>query len=120
MDVAIGQAITMDDPVWRDLLIRMADWKLDPRAERELRENTNFGRLSPETQKLLKACAVYYQKGIFPNGTLVPMDLPPLVTSELKQTVRKELDQQLQERAAAEARQYQQNVDWSQFSNMRW
>lgn len=120
MDVALGQAITMDDPVWRDLLIRMADWKLDPRAERELRENTNFGRLSPDTQELLKACARYYQKGIFPGSSLVPLTPPPLVTSELKQTVQKELDRQQQERAAAEARLYQQNVDWSQLSNMRW
>ncbi|MDO3509513.1 T6SS effector phospholipase Tle3 domain-containing protein [Ralstonia pseudosolanacearum] len=120
MDVALGQAITMDDPVWRDLLIRMADWKLDRRAEKGLRGNTNFGRLSPETRKLLEACVDYYQHGVFPDSSLVPMTPPPLVTSELKQTVRKELDQQLQERAAAEARLYQQNVDWSQLSNMRW
>lgn len=30
MDVAIGQAVSLDDPDWRDLLIRMGDWKLNP------------------------------------------------------------------------------------------
>ncbi len=120
MDVAIGQAITMDDPVWRDLLIRMADWKLDASAEDGLTDNVNFGRLSPETQKLLKACAKYYQKGIFPDSSLVPMEPPPLVTSELKPQVQEKLDRQQQERAAAEAKQYQQSVDWGKLSNMRW
>ncbi|WP_155520609.1 effector protein Tle3 domain-containing protein, partial [Ralstonia solanacearum] len=67
MDVAVGQALTMDDPVWRDLLIRMADWKLDRDAASRLTANTNYGRLSPETQKLLTACIKYYQYGIFPN-----------------------------------------------------
>ncbi|WP_081024192.1 effector protein Tle3 domain-containing protein, partial [Ralstonia solanacearum] len=67
MDVAIGQSLTMDDPVWRDLLIRMADWKFDPPSAKRLTENTNYGRLSPETQKLLTACIKYYQYGIFPN-----------------------------------------------------
>ncbi|MDC6301056.1 hypothetical protein PP730_23240, partial [Ralstonia solanacearum] len=62
----------------------------------------------------------YYQYGIFPNHTIVPLELPPLVTSELKPAVQKELDRQQQERAAAEARQYQNSVDWSKFSNMRW
>lgn len=27
MDVAIGQAVMLDDPVWRELLIGIADWK---------------------------------------------------------------------------------------------
>ncbi len=76
--------------------------------------------LSPETQKLLAACIQYYQNGIFPNHSIVPLELPPLVTSELKPAVQKELDRQQQERAAAEARQYQNSVDWSKFSNMRW
>ena len=120
MDVAIGQAITLDDPVWRDLLIRMGDWKLDSRAERGLRDNPNFSRLSAETQNLLKACAKYYQTGVFPDSSIVSMEVPPLVTSELKQKVQKELDRQQQERAAAEAKQYQQSVDWSKLSNMRW
>ncbi|AYB53384.2 DUF3274 domain-containing protein [Ralstonia solanacearum] len=120
MDVAVGQALTMDDPVWRDLLIRMADWKLDRSAADGLQKNANYHRLSPETQKLLSACMKYYQYGIFPNHTIVPLELPPLVTSELKPAVQKELDRQQQERAAAEARQYQNSVDWSKFSNMRW
>ncbi|OAI62514.1 membrane protein [Ralstonia solanacearum] len=120
MDVAIGQAITMNDPVWRDLLIRMADWKLDPLTAEGLQKNANYHRLSPETQNLLEACIRYYQRGVFPDNSVVPLELPPLVTSELKPAVQKELNRQQQERAAAEARQYQNSVDWSKFSNMRW
>ncbi|WP_254448584.1 DUF3274 domain-containing protein [Burkholderia pseudomallei] len=30
MDVAIGQAVTLDDPDWRRLLLLMADWKMTP------------------------------------------------------------------------------------------
>lgn len=84
MDVAIGQAVTLDDPVWRDLLILIADWKLDRRAITKIKESTNYHRLSDETTALLDACARYYQKGEFPDA-LIPTTPPPLVTSELTQ-----------------------------------
>lgn len=120
MDVAIGQAVTLDDPVWRDLLVRMGDWKLDPSAEDGLKRNANYGRLSSETQKLLKACAVYYQSGVFPDSSIVPMEPPPLVTSELKPEVQAALNRQQEEQAAAEARQYERTIDWTKLSNARW
>lgn len=120
MDVAIGQAITLDDPIWRDLLIRMADWKLDKRAATDLKSNENYDRLNSETKKLLDACVNYYQEGIFPDTSIVSMEMPPLVASELKQNVQKELDRLQKERAAAEVRLYQPNGDWNKLSNMRW
>lgn len=38
MDVAIGQAVTMDDPTWRDLLVSIADWKLTPDAMAKIKK----------------------------------------------------------------------------------
>ena len=86
MDVAIGQAVSIDDPNWRDLLIRMADWKLDRRAYKQLTENPNFGRLASTDQRaaeLVEASMAYYQVGTFPPEAVVSLaTMPPLVTSE--------------------------------------
>lgn len=83
MDVAIGQAVTLDDPVWRDLLVMMADWKLDRNAMKKIKGNANFGRLDQPTQDLIQACSDYYLGGIFPEK-FVSSTPPTLVTSELK------------------------------------
>jgi hypothetical protein len=84
MDVAIGQAITLDDPVWRDLLIRIADWKMDPKAFVKITQNKAFvDRLSQQDRDFVKACADYYQTGTFPGEQFVSMTMPSLVTSEL-------------------------------------
>ncbi|WP_434113498.1 T6SS effector phospholipase Tle3 domain-containing protein [Paraburkholderia caffeinilytica] len=83
MDVAIGQAVSLDDPDWRDLLIRMADWRLTTAAMTPLQANPNYGRLNERTKNLIEATATYYQKGIFPDESVVPLKtMPPLVTSE--------------------------------------
>ena len=86
MDVAVGQAVSIDDPHWRDLLIRMADWKLDPGAYKSLKDNPNYGRLRSIDQKavqLIEASKTYYQVGTFPVESVVPLaTLPPLITSE--------------------------------------
>lgn len=82
MDVAIGQAVTLDDPVWRELLILMADWKMNLNVIKKIQNNANFGRLSPKTQEFILACSNYYLSGTFPEEH-VSMTMPPLVTSEL-------------------------------------
>ncbi|MDI3302991.1 MAG: DUF3274 domain-containing protein [Burkholderia multivorans] len=82
MDVAIGQAVTLDDPVWRELLILMADWKMDRAAVNKIKGNANFGRLPPKTQEFILACSNYYLSGTFPDE-YVSATMPPLVTSEL-------------------------------------
>ncbi|OWY30063.1 effector protein Tle3 domain-containing protein [Herbaspirillum robiniae] len=83
MDVAIGQAVTMDDPDWRELLMRMADWRLDAEATEKLSGNPNYRRLDPQTRSLLAACGKYYELGEFPYEH-ISLQMPPLVTSEEK------------------------------------
>lgn len=82
MDVAIGQAITLDDPVWRELLILMADWKMTPQNYKKIKDNANYDRLDQSTKDLIDGCRDYYIKGVFPEK-YVSMGWPKLVTSEL-------------------------------------
>jgi hypothetical protein len=85
MDVAIGQAVSINDPHWRDLLIRMADWKLDTAAAALLTGHPNYLRLNQATRDLIDASARYYQEGKFPPERIVSLaekDWPSLVTSE--------------------------------------
>lgn len=84
MDVAIGQGAMLDDPSWRDLLIRMADWRLIDKKHNELKANPNYGRLSKRVQDLIAATAKYYQKGLFPPQGIVPLTPPPLVVDGRK------------------------------------
>ncbi|WDD91222.1 DUF3274 domain-containing protein [Burkholderia sp. FERM BP-3421] len=85
MDVAIGQAVTLDDPVWRELLILMADWRMDDSALFKIKNNLNYKRLNQGAQDFIQACADYYSVGIFPEK-YVSSTFPPLVTSELTST----------------------------------
>ncbi|WP_122879591.1 effector protein Tle3 domain-containing protein, partial [Burkholderia pseudomallei] len=84
MDVAIGQAVTLDDPDWRQLLLLMADWKMTPSAQKKITNCKSFVRLDDHTQGFIDACAKYYQKGLFPSEKFVSLALPSLITSELK------------------------------------
>ncbi|WP_083893483.1 T6SS effector phospholipase Tle3 domain-containing protein [Herbaspirillum sp. B65] len=84
MDVAIGQAITLDDAVWRDLIVLIADWKMDPNALGKITQNKAFtDRLSQEDRDFILACKDYYQLGKFPGEHFVSLKMPSLVTSEL-------------------------------------
>ncbi|WP_260428190.1 DUF3274 domain-containing protein [Burkholderia sp. Bp9031] len=82
MDVAIGQAVTLDDPVWRELLILMADWKMAPASLAKIQKNANYGRLDSKMRDFIQACSDYYMYGTFPEAH-VSSTPPPLVTSEL-------------------------------------
>ncbi|MGG1949290.1 DUF3274 domain-containing protein [Trinickia sp. NRRL B-1857] len=84
MDVAIGQGAMLDDPDWRDLLIRMADWRLTVVNLKQLQANPNYGRLSKPVKDLIAATADYYQNGAFPPEAIVPLTAPPLVTDGRK------------------------------------
>jgi hypothetical protein len=84
MDVAIGQAITLDDPVWRDLLIGIADWKMNKQAFSQITKNEAYNnRISQDDRDFIIACKDYYQRGKFPDEQFVSMTMPSLVTSEL-------------------------------------
>lgn len=68
MDVAIGQARSLDDPDMRDLLIRIADWKIDKNAIKAIRINPCYeSRLSDDSRDLVEACHAYYKAGTFPS-----------------------------------------------------
>ncbi|WP_323123049.1 T6SS effector phospholipase Tle3 domain-containing protein [Burkholderia alba] len=85
MDVAIGQAVSMDDKDWRALLAMMADWKLDSKIYKALTNNPIYqaGKLDQKTAKLLEANMKYYTTGVFPPESVVSLEtMPPLVTSE--------------------------------------
>lgn len=85
MDVAIGQAVSIDDPNWRALLIQIADWKFDAPTAKQIAANPNYHRLDKATLDLITASNTYYLTGVFPSAALVPLaqtSWPPLVTSE--------------------------------------
>ncbi len=79
MDVAIGQGAMLDDKHWRDLLIGMADWRLKDVKYNALTSNPNYCRLSQRVRDLVEATADYYQNGVFPQETIVPLTVPPLM-----------------------------------------
>ncbi len=83
MDVAIGQAVTLDDPAWRELLTLMADWKMDAATMAKIQRNAAYSRLDTDTRNFIKAVSDYYQSGSFPAEHFVSSTMPPLVTSEL-------------------------------------
>lgn len=111
MDIAIGQAVSIDDKDWRDLLTGMADWKLDAGAHAQLARNPNYGKLKAIDQKavdLIDASAVYYTAGTFPAESVVPLKtMPPLVTSET-----------IVEQKNPPALPPAPPIDWSAFSGM--
>lgn len=80
MDVAVGQGKCLDDPQIREVLIAMADWRMDEKAYKEgLTQMPGWPRLSAEARALVTANFLYYQYGTFPSPELVPMTPPPLV-----------------------------------------
>ncbi|HWX03734.1 T6SS effector phospholipase Tle3 domain-containing protein [Collimonas sp.] len=108
MDVAIGQAVTMDDPVWHELLVAIADWKLDPDAFYKIKKNKAYtDRLTKEERGFIEACKDYYQFGTFPGEQFVSMTMPPLVTSELTPKATAEQQQAADLQREAEMRFYQ-------------
>ncbi|MDD1967293.1 DUF3274 domain-containing protein [Pseudomonas putida] len=84
MDIAIGQAHCLDDPVMREVLVAIADWKIDEKQLLTLTESTGWSRLSAEAQALVRASYLYYKKGKFPPSDLVSLTPPSLVTSHVK------------------------------------
>lgn len=83
MDVAIGQAKTLDDPAWRAALAALADWRTDwttvPADVKAM-----LGRFEGPTQALVKATYTYYSSGQFPGESLVPREWPPLIISQTR------------------------------------
>ncbi|AVX26481.1 DUF3274 domain-containing protein [Pseudomonas syringae pv. atrofaciens] len=80
MDIAIGQAKCLDDPAMRDVLVAIADWKMDKKKFEVVEKLPGWIKLSDEAQALVKASNAYYERGIFPPPELVPLTPPSLLT----------------------------------------
>ncbi|WP_075255773.1 T6SS effector phospholipase Tle3 domain-containing protein [Herbaspirillum camelliae] len=122
MDVAIRQAVTLDDPVWRDLFIRIADWKMDPTAFVKITQNKAFtDRLSQQDRDFIKACADYYQTGAFPGEQFVSLTMPDLVTSELTAKASQAIREKEAQERMMEMRTYQDlaSKNFNQLGNIR-
>jgi hypothetical protein len=86
MDVAIGQAHTLDDPQWRQLLTLMGDWRMTKEAHAKIKTNAIWNTLDERTRSLVKATHIYYESGKFPGNDLVRLDsMPPLVRGRIPQ-----------------------------------
>ena len=80
MDVAVGQGKCLDDPQIREVLIAMADWRMDEKTfENEVTQMPGWPKLSAEARALVTANYKYYDKGIFPSPEMVPMTPPPMI-----------------------------------------
>ncbi|MBF4559202.1 DUF3274 domain-containing protein [Pseudomonas sp. p50] len=89
MDIAIGQAKCLDDPVMREVLVAIADWKIDERRYLEVIGLNGWSRLSPEAQALVESSYLYYDKGVFPSDELVSMTPPLLIQTPSEKGVSK-------------------------------
>lgn len=79
MDIAIGQAHSLDDPAMREVLVAIADWKMDKKVFQIIKELSAWARLSREAQALVTASSKYYQRGVFPSAELVSLTPPSLL-----------------------------------------
>jgi pimeloyl-ACP methyl ester carboxylesterase len=81
MDIAIGQAHCLDYPEIQEVLVAIADWKMDEKQFERVRHLPGWSRLSAETQALVKSSNLYYQFGVFPSPDLVSLTPPSLLAS---------------------------------------
>ncbi|MBH2079719.1 MAG: DUF3274 domain-containing protein, partial [Pseudomonadales bacterium] len=80
-DIAIGQAKCLDDPVMREVLVAIADWKMDKKIYfEEVEKMKGWSRLTEQSRTLVKAGYLYYQEGRFPSSDLVSLTPPNLIS----------------------------------------
>ncbi|MNG18295.1 hypothetical protein D3C84_1023480 [compost metagenome] len=84
MDIAIGQAHCLDDPRMREVLVAIADWKMDEEVFMRTSALPGWSRLSDEAQALATASYMYYDKGIFPPTDVVSL-VPPSLLADTTQ-----------------------------------
>jgi pimeloyl-ACP methyl ester carboxylesterase len=88
MDVAVGQAKCLDDSGWRDLFLAIANWRMTEKLFDDVKGLPYYSRLSAGAQALVRANFMYYEKGEFPDESLVPIaKQPSLVTGDIKPLV---------------------------------
>lgn len=86
MDIAIGQAKCLDDPEMRDVLVAIADWKMDKQFFEDVLKMPGWERLSVDAQLLVAASHKYYEYGKFPSASLVSLTPPSLVNVASKKS----------------------------------
>jgi len=74
MDVALGQAKSLDDPDWRQLLIAIADWRTEFTDELAA-YMPKFNKLEASVLQLVKDTYKYYKTGTLPTNLPVLDDL---------------------------------------------
>jgi pimeloyl-ACP methyl ester carboxylesterase len=84
MDIAIGQAHCLDDPAMHEVLVAIADWKMDEEVFAKTSDLPGWARLSGEAQALVRASYLYYDRGIFPPSDLVSLTPPALFVGTAK------------------------------------
>jgi pimeloyl-ACP methyl ester carboxylesterase len=84
MDVALGKAECLNDPDLREVLIAIADWKIDKKRWGEIKGMSGWSVLGAEAKALVEASYWYYDKGKSPSNDVVSLDMPALVTGLLK------------------------------------
>jgi pimeloyl-ACP methyl ester carboxylesterase len=90
MDIALGQANSLDSPDWRALLVLMADWRMDQKALDAIKQNPLWNRLEQRTRDVVGWCFSYYKSGVFPPNSVVEMRrLPALVKGSLPKGVER-------------------------------
>ncbi|MGE7990094.1 type VI secretion system tip protein TssI/VgrG [Pseudomonas sp. NPDC089554] len=80
-EAGIGQAHCLDDPAMREVLVAVADWKIDEERFAVITKLPGWARLSEDAQALVKASHEYYELGQFPPPALVSLTPPSLVTN---------------------------------------
>ena len=78
MDLAIGQAKTLDNKEWQALWTAIADWKTPIETIQAL---SKFTSMTTDGQKFFPLMCTYYLTGVFPDS-VVPSYPPSLVVSE--------------------------------------
>lgn len=81
MDIAIGQAHSLDDPDMREVLVAIANWRIGKKDFRNVKALSAWSRLSGEAQALVAASNEYYERGVFPSPELVSLTPPSMVSN---------------------------------------
>ncbi|MCJ2369768.1 DUF3274 domain-containing protein, partial [Pseudomonas sp. RGM 3321] len=86
MDIAIGQAKCLDDPEMREVLVAIANWRMDKKIFGDVLKMPGWSQLSVEAQLLVAASHKYYEYGKFPSTSIVSLTPPSLINDTPKKS----------------------------------
>lgn len=86
MDIALGQAKALDDPDMREVLVAIANWRIDEKGfKQDVIKLPGWERLGAAAQSLVAACVKYYSRGVFPSEQEVSLKPPAVIKGVIKQ-----------------------------------